>query len=187
MFAAHGYAGAGLAGLAERAGLSKAAVLHHFRNKEALYLEVMGSTLGALVDPVIRAAAEPGGYAERLDRLTSAVGSELADRPEAAKLLLGEILGRGPFIAGPGRTAVTEGLQSIVAFLQAGMDGGEFRRQDARQLAWSIMGIHLLYFAARDAVEPPAPDAAAARVAAVHQHVRSLTLAGGGSDHSSER
>ncbi|SPL92724.1 Transcriptional regulator, TetR family [[Actinomadura] parvosata subsp. kistnae] len=40
-FAEHGYRGASLARIAERAGLSQAGLLHHFRNKELLLIAVL--------------------------------------------------------------------------------------------------------------------------------------------------
>ena len=40
-FSVHGFAGTGLAGLAEDVGLRKSSLLHHFRNKEQLYVEAL--------------------------------------------------------------------------------------------------------------------------------------------------
>lgn len=180
-FAEHGYAGTSLAALAERVSLSKAAVLHHFTSKDALYLEVVAVTLQALIGPVSEAAFGEGDHVKRLDRLTSEVVRELSERPASAKLLIREILGRGPFMRAQGTQAIAAGIGAIVTFLRDGMDAGVFRRQDPVHLAWSIMGAHLLYFAASDVVPPETNTGASqTRAAAMHAQVRAMTLANAG-------
>lgn len=177
-FAENGYAGASLASLAERIGLTKAAVLHHFASKDALYKEVLAVTLQSLIEPVTAAALGPGSYVDRLDRLTAAIVSELSEHPASAKLLIREILGRGPFIEGEGGQAVRAGIGAIASFFDAGMREGAFIQQDATQLTWSVIGVHLLSFAANDvdALQPVLPDVHGRREAAL-RHVRSMTLA----------
>ncbi len=177
-FAEYGYAGASLASLAERIGLTKAAVLHHFASKDALYNEVLGVTLRSLIEPVTAAALGPGGYPDRLDRLTTAIVRELSAHPASAKLLIREILGRGPFIEGEGGPSVRAGIAAIAAFFDAGMREGAFVRQDPTQLAWSVIGVHLLSFAASDvdALQPVLP-VVPERLEAVLRHVRAMALA----------
>lgn len=45
LFAAHGYAGASLEDIAQKAGLTKGALYHHFRDKRALFAAVVGQML----------------------------------------------------------------------------------------------------------------------------------------------
>jgi len=52
--------------------------------------------------------------------------------------------------AGPGRTHVQQTLQSIEGFLVPGTKAGAFRAQNTYQLAVSIIGVHLFYFAGAD-------------------------------------
>ena len=49
-----------------------------------------------------------------------------------------------------GFEAVQRTLDVIAEFLKSGMDTGEFVQQNPRQLALSITGLHLFYFAADD-------------------------------------
>ena len=60
LFAERGYAGASMADLAERVGLRKASLFHHFPSKELLYAAVLErpvNELGAVVSQAIDRAA----------------------------------------------------------------------------------------------------------------------------------
>ncbi len=147
-FAEHGYAGTSLADLARLAGRSKAALLHHFESKQVLYYEVIARFLGDMGTLIARAKVDDGPFVERLDRLGAMVVDYMAARPLVAQLMLAELIGRGPFVRGPGAAPVQATLGIIRGFLVAGMETGEFRRQDPEQLALSIVGAHLFYFGA---------------------------------------
>ncbi|WP_017595679.1 TetR/AcrR family transcriptional regulator [Nocardiopsis potens] len=56
LFAEHGYAGVGLAGLVRAAGVTKGALYHHFGSKEGLFREVLRQVQGEVADRVERAA-----------------------------------------------------------------------------------------------------------------------------------
>lgn len=148
LFGEHGYAGTSLARVAERAGITKSAVLHHFDSKEALYVAVLARFVGDLGELIAQARVDEGPFVERLDRLGVLIVDYLGGHPEAAKLVVSELIGQGPFARGRGIHTVQGTLETVVGFLEAGMDAGEFRRQDATQLAMSIAGMHLIYFAA---------------------------------------
>jgi AcrR family transcriptional regulator len=150
VFGEHGYAGTSLARVAERAGITKSAVLHHFESKEALYVAVLARFVGELGRLIVEARVNEGPFVERLDRLGVLIVDYLGTHPEAAKLLVSELIGQGPFARGPGADTVHHTLETVVEFLEAGMDAGAFRRQDATQLAMSITGMHLIYFAAHE-------------------------------------
>ncbi len=182
-FADDGYAGASLGQIAKLAGLTKAAILHHFPNKEALYVGVLGETVGALGQLVAVAATSSDSFVTRLDHLGETVVDYLGTHPAAAKLLLSELIGRGPFAQGPGRAAVDAALRAVAGFLGAGMRAGEFRRQNAEQLTMSIVGVHLVYFAAADITEtltggdPFVTRRLTSRKRAVVETVRAMCLA----------
>ncbi len=179
-FAEHGYAGASMSRIADAAGLRKASLFHHFAGKEALYLEVLSVTLGDLGGLVGEAALDAGPYADRMDRLGGLVTTYLGARPGAARILLREIMDGGPFAGGDGQAAVLSTLALIAGFLSAGMAEGAMPPQDPKQLALTICGIHLMWFAADTVVGPFAgasvydPDLVAARADAVRTHVRAV-------------
>lgn len=146
-FAACGYEGTSLQDLAEDGGLTKASLLHHFGSKERLYTEVMGdlvSRMASLLPPIVT----PGGFLGALDALGDALGSFLAADPTASKLLMREVVGGGPFARGPGFGAVEAALLATAAFLREGMRQGVVAEQDDRQLALSIISLHIVWWAA---------------------------------------
>jgi TetR/AcrR family transcriptional regulator len=180
IFAEQGFAGASLAELARRCGRSKAALLHHFASKEALYFAVIERLVADMAAMVVRAGLGDGSHADRLDQLGGLVVDYLGGRPRAAQLMLAELIGRGPYVSGPGAAAVRQTLGAIRDFLEAGMEAGELRRQDPEQLALSIVGIHLTWFGAHrvgsafQGGDVFGPASVARRRAAVVAQVRAL-------------
>jgi len=150
VFAESGYAGASLNEIARRANLRKASLFHHFPSKETLYREVVGEVIGDLGRLVEDARLDRGSFRRRLDRLGELVIQYLGARRNTARLLLREVLDRGPYMRGEGSPVIQSTLEMIAAFLQSGMDEGSVERQDPQQLALSITGLHLLYFVASD-------------------------------------
>ena len=182
VFAGLGFSGASMRDVAERAGVRKASLFYHFGDKASLYHEVMDLVVSDLQGYLGGALAGEGDFALRLDRLGSRVTFYLGSHPGAARLLVREMVDLGPYAAGPGRRTIAATLDVTAAFLGAGMDAGVFQRRDPRHLALSIVGLHLVYFAAEEVVGAFTgdsiftPEAVAAREATVLGQVRSLVL-----------
>lgn len=185
-FSAHGYTGTSLADVAAELSLSKAAVLHHFASKEALYFEVLSATVGDLGEMVAAAAARDAPFLVRLDRLGETVVEYFGTRPGAARLIVTELIGRGPSARGPGKASIAAALAGVAAFLRLGMDEGAIARQSPEHLAMSIVGLHLTWFSVADFTatligdDPFAPARIAERKAAILRSVRALCGRSGG-------
>jgi len=147
-FAEKGYAGASMGDIAVRTGLRKASLFHHFGSKRQLYNEVLTETLGDLARMVIEAQDESGDFIERLDRLGDRVTRYLGANPEASRLLIRELVDDGPFSTPEGSVILQNALAAVSSFLASGMDAGAIPQRDPLQLAWSIVGLLLLWFAA---------------------------------------
>lgn len=179
-FARRGYEAVSLREVAERAGVTKPALYYHFPSKAELYDTVLHEDAGALLKLVSEARLDEGSFAERLDRLGALITDFLGERPAAARLFLRELVGQGPYLSGLGAQRVQEILVMTAAFLEAGIEAHAFRRQNARQLAVSISGVHLFEFGAADVVSPFlggdifVGPGHAARKAAVLEQVRRL-------------
>jgi AcrR family transcriptional regulator len=182
-FAESGYRATSLDVIAGRTGLRKSSLLHHFASKEVLYRAALADSLAALGGMVSVARLEEGDFVERLDRLGETLVRYLAERPEAARLLLREVMDSGPFVRGGGREALRGAFDAVADFLAAGMAAGAFVDEDPRQLALTIVGLHVFYFAmdgvASDFLrgDSRASGAVDRRVDAVRAHVRRLCLA----------
>jgi TetR/AcrR family transcriptional regulator len=149
-FAAFGYVGASMEEIARSAGLRKSSLFHHFPSKAKLYAEALGAATGDLGKLVADAARREGTFLERLDGLGDTVVSYLGNNPPVARLLVREIVDGGRYLHGPGAELVRVVLGEIGGFLTIGMLEGFIARQDPAQLAASIIGIHLFYFAASE-------------------------------------
>ncbi len=189
-FAESGYSGATMSDIAARAGIRKASLFHHFRSKEALYLEMLSAITEDLVRLVVAADLGSGDFLERLDRLGELVVRYLGGHPRTARLAMRELVDGGPFWAGTGRHQVERAMRAVARFLAAGMAEGAIAEQDPRQLAVSIIGVHLFPFAASEVTQGlfendvHAAAAIDARAEAVVAQVRRLCGAEPGADRS---
>src|SRR3954452_7464498 len=69
LFAERGYEGASMGDLAERVGLRKASLFHHFPSKDVLYATVLTELMEHVKVAIVSAASAQGTFAERLDAL----------------------------------------------------------------------------------------------------------------------
>jgi AcrR family transcriptional regulator len=147
VFARDGYGAARLSDVAAEVGISKGALAWHHPSKEALYLAVvehLTAELGGLVSGATVNGQLP--WPERLDALGQDVTRVLAARPDAARVLLRELVERGPFLAGPGAALVGVVVSAVVAFLEEGARDGHLAVGDLRHLAGTIVLTHLGWF-----------------------------------------
>src|SRR5438105_11874583 len=81
LFAERGYEGASMADLAERVGLRKASLFHHFPSKDVLYAAVLERLLHPLADAIGRAVITEGSFTDRLDAMSDAITNALGQQP----------------------------------------------------------------------------------------------------------
>jgi len=181
-FAERGYAGASMSDIAGRAGIQKASLFHHFATKEALYMEVLSSSLGgfaSLIDDA-RLADLDDPFLDRLDRLTGVVSDYVGGHPQTARLVLREFIDRGPFARGAGREVLNGVLRATADFIAAGIEEGALPEQDPLEAVMTLSGVHMVYFAAVEASEDIhggdifTPERVAQRRAVVIRQVRGL-------------
>ena len=182
LFAEHGYEGASMADLAERVGLRKASLFHHFASKEDLRTAVLDRLLNEVSTAIALATAADGSFEERLDALSSAVTKVLSEQPYAARLLVREAMEWAPDATNPTAVAVASVLEASERFIRAGQEAGVFQQVDPQQVMITSMGLHIMPFALAGVVErftklrPFEPEFLEVRGAAVRAHVRSLLL-----------
>ncbi len=144
-FADQGYAGASMRVIAERLGIRKSSLFHHFSSKDALYdavFEVILEDLGGML------LGLDGPWLDQLDHLGDRVTGWLGSHPHASRLLMREIVSSGPVLDGVASKAIHGTLAATAAFLASGMEQGAIVRADPGHLAFSIIGLHLTWFAA---------------------------------------
>jgi TetR/AcrR family transcriptional regulator len=182
LFAERGYEGTSMADLAERVGLRKASLFHHFASKDVLYAAVLARLIEDVGGAIAKSAALEGTFTERLDALGDAMTVVLGEQPFAARLLIREVMDWGPVVRDHLADRIMGVLVASEEFIRAGQAEGTFADMDARQLIVTLMGVHFMPFAVGGIVErfvgtsPSSPAFIQPRRDAVMQHVRRMML-----------
>jgi len=183
LFAERGYDGASMGDLAERVGLRKASLFHHFPSKDILYATVLAELLAEVQQAILTAAMREGSFVERLDALTDALTVTLSAQPHAARLLIREAMDWGPVMRERLGRTVNDVLAAALEFARAGQREGVFNPElDATQAIVSLIGVHFMPFAIGEIIERftgNAPFQAAfveERKVAVREQVRLMIL-----------
>ncbi|QFU75610.1 TetR family transcriptional regulator [Halioglobus maricola] len=115
LFAERGFYGASIAAIATELGLTKQALLHHFGTKEKLYGEVLAlisAALSEVTDAIIAEQLEP---AQRLEALVLAQYQDQMNHPDAARLIMRELLDNEKRAAEVGNWYLKSYLELLVA------------------------------------------------------------------------
>lgn len=143
LVADRGYAATTLAGIAERAGISKAAVLYHFTSKDAVLDASLADVVENFVAAVGEAVESADGAEQTLLAYVRGVLAHMRDQPARARFLT-EVLvrdhveQRSASDAPGGATARAARWQAVAAILELGQQEGVFRSFDTRTVAVMI-------------------------------------------------
>lgn len=150
VFGESGYAGARIHELARRVGIRQPSILYHFPDKAALYDAALGSVVAEISRRVEAAQASPR---ERLESIADAWVDFVVARPNAARLLLRQMIDAHPI---PIRS-IEAPVQALIVALQAAIEehtGPEAAKElDAGELALVLASTSLVWVASRNAVE----------------------------------
>lgn len=183
LFAERGFDGLTMGELAERVGLRKPSLFHHFATKEAVYEKVLGDLITGVRTSVVEAAFAPGSIKERLDRLSDALTTTLGAQPDAARLLVREAIHPGPVLADKLGAEIDLVLDAARMMIVQGQREGVFDRDlDPTHVIITLVGVHFMPFAIGDVMErfagtqPSHPAFISARTVAVRDQVRRLLI-----------
>jgi len=184
LFAERGYEGTSMGDLAERVGLRKASLFHHFESKDVLYATVLSQLLEGVRAAILGAAGADGSISDRLDALTDAITSMLGAHPHAARLLIREAMDWGPVMRDQLATTIREVLAASVEFARTGQREGVFNADlDPAHIVISLVGVYFIPFVIDRTVEgfigrsPFDESFIEERRRVVREHVRRLVLA----------
>ena len=152
LFARRGFAGIGLAEVAEQVGLSKSSLFHHFSSKAQLYAAVMARILDRIEAELMRSLADGGGPLRRLERWLDVVIDVLAAHPTYARLLLRSLFEDDELTGAlPEEQAVNATLERIVGaahrLLREGITQQVFRPVNVPHMVQSVIGLTVFHFA----------------------------------------
>ncbi len=127
-FARHGFHGAKLQAIAERAGISRPSLLYHFSSKQVLYSAVVESVLTQIGARLQSAMALGEHFQVQVEAIVKGFVDFLSARPSAARVVLRELMDD----EGPGQAILLQAgvplLEMVEAFLRD--NGGELVPQD---------------------------------------------------------
>jgi TetR/AcrR family transcriptional regulator len=139
LFALEGFESVSVGAIAERAGVSKANVFHHFASKEALLLAVMRGISDAHVQFAESLLDQAGSCAEKLRTLIAFELTYMFEHRQNMQLVLREIDDRSRRAACAHATRVFHrNFRAVVALFEQGRSRGELRR-DLDPVAAAIM------------------------------------------------
>ncbi|WP_051360922.1 TetR/AcrR family transcriptional regulator [Pseudophaeobacter arcticus] len=184
-FAERGYQGTSLALVSAEVGVSKQALLHHFKSKELLYRAILEQLNQELVQLLFAAMEETEEAELQLERVFMALAQFFGEHRSAPALLIG-VLTDGPglaVVADDLRPPVQDFLEPLAALIQATdrWQGAGFAA--ALSLAIELLGAVCLLPAARSNLsfrfgQNPVDQGAGLAPAHARDLVRSLIRAG---------
>jgi len=154
LFARDGFKGVSMAALAREAGVSKAAIFHHYPSKEALYFEVIQSacqeTTAFLRDPGREGMPADAAVAE----FSSYFVRHLFQHADVSQLVLRELLdAESDRIRTLAEEVHGENHRRLVTLIRRGQEDGLFAAEhDPSLVAVVLVGSQLFFFQAREAL-----------------------------------
>ena len=140
-FTWRGYAATTVRELVEEAGVTKPVLYYYFGNKEGLFLELMRTHFGRLEAMVDRHRQQRGGVREQLTAMLDEGFSFARENRDFFRLLHAVYFGppgEAPFFD---FDAYHQRYHDLIAELLAeGITRGQFRRVNAGDMAWIILG-----------------------------------------------
>jgi len=150
VFGESGFAGGRIDDVAARVGIRRPSILYHFSDKSVLYAAAISKVVVDLADRFDRAPFDPQ---ERLYAITDAWVDFVIDRPNAARLLLRQLIDSDP-VTIEAAEAPTRRLIALIADgieQQAGPDAA--KTLDAGEFSLVLASMSLVWVASRSAVE----------------------------------
>lgn len=142
LFVRRVYADVTMQDIAEAAHVTKGALYHHFKSKEALYLAMLLASLTELRDSMLAAVPANGSSREKLRALTRAY----LKRPREKRDLIHLVRRDVNVFREPLRSVIVRAYQEAIpipveTIIREGVVRGEIEPRDPRLLAWSYVAL----------------------------------------------
>ncbi|MFC1628794.1 TetR/AcrR family transcriptional regulator [Gemmatimonadota bacterium] len=157
-FAEKGYEGARTQAIADDAGVNRAMLYYHFKDKEHLYREMLTGHFQVIFSQVFPTFVRPDlDSRDRVLKVVDAYIGFLRKNPQIRSLMLYELAAGGPHLSHVVQTLLASipGVDVEHVFTQIGtmMGRGDVQQGDPRQLFLHILSLTIFPFAARPLLE----------------------------------
>lgn len=142
LFSTKGYAATSVRELVEAAGVTKPVLYYYFKNKEGLYLALMGDALGDFFQVAEQARTAPGSVTERICGYCTALLDLFVERLPVARLIYAIFY--GPPQGAPHidfEASFSTMLAHMEQLVSEGISTGEFRQVSPPDAAWAIVAL----------------------------------------------
>lgn len=140
LFVQHGYAGVSISDLAERCGLAKATIYHHFRDKEEIFLSMLERDTDRVHTQLLQAIEQEQTSLAKL-RAVIATYCQLVSERRSFITTLRELGSMEDKLRLFLRRHKNDFLEPLTQLLQQGIAEGVFRRLDPEMGAISLLGM----------------------------------------------
>lgn len=117
-FGSRGFEGARLEDIAREAGIGRSSLLYWYSSKEALYTEVVTRTFDELANLLAAVIDAEGTFHQRVEVLVRTFVGYFESRPDAARIVVREIVSGGELAQAILRDGVGPVLSLVEAFLE---------------------------------------------------------------------
>ncbi len=182
VFATHGFAGARIDDIADKAGVNKAMLYYHVGDKDRLYATVLGETVERTFSMLDRVAAGLPTPAAKLTKILETFADFGADNHFFVPIMLREIASGGRALPDEMLSRMARIFRVVADVLAEGIKDGSFRRTDPLLTHVTLVGSMMFLIASQPVRERIARTAGLPPTAqdprALADHVASLFLHG---------
>ena len=142
LFSRKGYAATSVRELVEAAGVTKPVLYYYFKNKEGLYLTLMGDALGDFHQVAEHALSAPGSVTERIHGYCTSLLDIFVERLATARLIFA--IYYGPPQGAPAldfEASFSTMLTHMEQLVAEGISSGEFRPVNPSDTSWAIVSL----------------------------------------------
>lgn len=152
LFSREGFDAVSMNAIAEKAGVSKANVFHHFKSKNDLYLAVIREVCQQACGFIDDFGSDRGPFSQRLGLFAQDHLNHMLERSEITRLIQRDLLEngsqRGKELA---ERVFGQNFARLVDIIRGGQGKGELRHDiDPAMVAVMVLGINITFFQARE-------------------------------------
>ena len=187
-FAAKGYDGTSMDGIAQAARLTKPMIYYHFKNKKDLYLYLLETHVERFFNRLRDILTAPRDHLQILSMLIDYYDESFRTNLEMLQLFQRETVGHGRFLEHLTKNHLSKIQEQLAAFFRDGARAGAFRSSLNPDLcAMTLAAIIMFHFSQGRVIQQllKTADTKISTTEAIHSHIMSLFTAQ--SESSGER